>query len=727
MNIRLLIWGLIGLGISIGSCFGQTHSVARKWNEVLIQGIRNDFARPTANARSLFHISAAMYDAWAVFEPGVSPFFLGQKVGDFEIPFNGFPYQLDQRSSLRNETISYAAYTLMLHRYQYSPGFVKTKHLMDSLMIALGYQVGYTSSDYSTGSAASLGVYIGEQINLFGLQDGSNEAGGYVDLYYSPVNCPLNLTLSVPNFLEYANRWQPLQFGSSFVDQNGNAIQSGVTPFLGAEWGNVVPFALDKSSKTDFIRDGHNYTVYHDPGPPALIDTISGNSFNDPYKWGFTMVSAWSAQLDRSDGVMLDISPASIGNLDINQFPNSPTDYPKFYNFMMGGDISKGYSINPKTNQPYVPQLVPRGDYNRVLAQFWADGPSSETPPGHWFTILNYVADQPQLVKKFGGVGKLMDPLEWDVKSYLTLGGAVHDAAISIWSAKGYYDYVRPISAIRYMATRGQSSDPNLPRYSKAGIPLIKGLVELIQEGDSLAGPSNENINEIKIYAWRGFSVVKNPINVEAGVGWIMARDWWPYQKPTFVTPPFAGYTSGHSGFSRAAAQVLTLITGDEYFPGGLGEFVAKKDQFLFVEKGPSVDVILQWARYFDAADQCSLSRIWGGIHTPIDDLPARKIGSLVGNKAYQFANQYFQAFGNIENNIIGFPNPSSGIINVTGVPIDSINDFLIVDPLGQSMKALNYLKFVSGNQVVLDLSNLSKGVYFLVCPTVNPFRILLK
>ena len=43
----------------------------------------------------------------------------------------------------------------------------------------------------------------------------------------------------------------------------------------------------------------------------------------------------------------------------------------------------------------------------------------------------------------------------------------MHDAAISAWSVKGWYDYIRPISAIRYMADeQGQSSDPNLPNYS---------------------------------------------------------------------------------------------------------------------------------------------------------------------------------------------------------------------------------------------------------------------
>jgi hypothetical protein len=57
-------------------------------------------------------------------------------------------------------------------------------------------------------------------------------------------------------------------------------------------------------------------------------------------------------------------------------------------------------------------------------------------------------------------------------------------------------------------------------------------------------------------------------------VGWILAENWWPYQRLTFVTPPFAGYVSGHSTYSRVAAIIMDMFSGSPYFPGGLGEFV---------------------------------------------------------------------------------------------------------------------------------------------------------
>jgi hypothetical protein len=100
---------------------------------------------------------------------------------------------------------------------------------------------------------------------------------------------------------------------------------------------------------------------------------------------------------------------------------------------------------------------------------------------------------------------------------------------------------------------------------------------------------------------------------------------------------------SGHSTFSRAAAEVLTLLTGTPYFPGGMGVFDAPKNEYLVFEDGPSVDIQLQWATYRDASDQASLSRLWGGIHPPIDDVPGRQLGIKIGPQAFFKAQEYFR------------------------------------------------------------------------------------
>ncbi|NUN70931.1 MAG: T9SS type A sorting domain-containing protein [Bacteroidetes bacterium] len=605
----------------------------------MLSAIRKDFARPPIQARNLFHVSAAMYDAWAAFDATAKPFFLGRTVGGFTIPFNGIPVPSDLAAA-RREAVSYAAYRLLRQRYKFSPATADAYRRFDSLFVHLGFDTLFTSTNYSTGSAAALGNYIAQKVTEFGYQDGANELFDFGNAYYKSFNPALDPIKFGDSTIIDPNRWQPITVGT-FIDQNGNPIPVKTPPFLCPEWGNVVPFAMTAKDRTTYTRGVNKYHVYHDPGPPAMFDTTNPSSVgSELYKWAFTLVSIWQSHLDPSDSVKWDISPASLGN--ITSLPATNAELMAFYDQLNGGDKGKGRTTNPKTGQPYVPQIVPRGDFTRVLAEFWADGPSSETPPGHWYSILNHVSDHPQFQKRYKGIGPVMDPLEWDVKSYFMMGGAVHDAAISAWGIKGWYDYVRPISAIRYLADRGQCSDSTKPNYNKRGIPLIPGMIELVMPGDSLAGEGNKNVGKIKLYTWKGHYYIKDPRVNTAGVGWILAGDWWPYQRPSFVTPPFAGFISGHSTYSRTAAEVMTLLTGDEYFPGGMAEFEAKKNQYLVFEEGPSVDVRLQWATFRDASDQCSLSRIWGGIHPPIDDIPGRYIGMKIGPAAVAEADKFF-------------------------------------------------------------------------------------
>lgn len=617
----------------------KKHSIARIWSEELLGGIRNDLARPTVHSRNLFHTSAVMYDGWAVFDGVADTYILGKTLNGFTCPYEGMPSPADVAEA-RRQVITFAAYRLLSHRFAKAPGAAKVTKNFSHTMAALGYDKNFTSTDYSGGNPAALGNHLAQCMIDYGLQDGANEANGYAPLHYQSVNEPMApAEKGNPNLTE-PNNWQPLSF-EVFRDQSGNIFLGDTPPFVGPEWGRVEPFSLTVDDLTIHQRDGAQWYVYHDPGkPPHIEDVILGLPRGEYYKWGFELVAQWSAQLDPDDGVLWDISPASIGN--IQEYPTKLSQYTNFYKVEEGGDPSPGYEVNPVTGVPYAPQIVPRGDYARVLAEFWADGPDSETPPGHWFTILNYVSDHPLLEKRFKGEGALLDDLEWDVKAYFTLGGAMHDTAVTAWGIKGWYDYIRPVSAIRYMAGLGQSTNPNAMSYDPDGIQLKPGFIELVQSGDPLAGAIDENVGKIKLFAWRGPDYVPDPEVDYAGVGWILAEDWWPYQRPSFVTPPFAGYVSGHSTFSRSAAHVMTLLTGSPYFPGGLGEFHAPKNEFLVFEEGPSVDVILQWATYQDASDQTSLSRIWGGIHPPADDIPGRLIGDVIGPEAFDKAESYF-------------------------------------------------------------------------------------
>jgi len=631
-------------------------SVARVWNEVLLEGIRNDFARPTVHARNLWHSSAAMYDAWAAYDDTASTWLLGKTRADYDCRYTPPEFPRDTQLA-REEAISYAAYRIVRYRFRNSPGADFVAQLADDTMADLGYDTAETSTHYQNGSPAALGNYIAQCYIAYGLQDGSNEANQYAPRSYTVSNPPIEPELpGNPNIVDL-DRWQQITLTLS-IDQSGNIVD-GTQSFVGPEWGGVDPFSLTAAERTTCSRDGFDYPIYFDPGPPPKHAGSSAAA----YKWTHSLVAVWSGHLDPEHGrgaTLIDISPASIGN--IQGYPSSFDEHSEFYNLLLGGTPETGYDVNPATNAPYEPQIVPLGDYARSIAEFWADGPDSETPPGHWFVIVNTISEHPQFVRRFEGEGPVLGTLEWDVKIYFALGGAMHDAAITAWGAKGCYDYVRPVSAIRAMADRGQSSDPDDPDcpYNPDGIAYIDDpndpagdgsyrVIDCVRPGDPLAddpripGTDERNVGKIKIFAWRGPAYISNAVFDFAGVDWILAEEWWPYQRPTFVTPPFSGYISGHSTYSRTAAELLTLFTGDPYFPGGKSEFPAPKNEFLVFEEGPSVDLTLEWAKYIDASDQCSLSRLWGGIHPPADDIPGRLIGMKLGPEAFRYAREFFR------------------------------------------------------------------------------------
>ena len=620
-------WCYLTIALVVLVCTAATaeeseHAVPRQWKQELLDAITNDRARPPVHARNLHHLSVAMWDAWAAYDPMFFGYLHDEKASAADI------------DAARDEAISYAAFRLIWHRFESSLGLPVILPSLFSRMEALGYDPYF--DDTEGDSPAALGNRVAQTVIGHGLNDGSNEANDYANQFYEPINPPLDPhEFGNPDII-HPDHWQPLDL-DFWCDQLGNCFPlDEPVPFESPEWGMVTPFALGPDDlDVHPAPEGNEWWVYLDPGAPPFLAN-GETDFIDT----FVQVIEEASHLDPDDGVEIDISPASIGN-------NTP-----------GTNDGNGYQLNPVTGEPYHAQMVPRGDYYRVLAEFWADGPASETPPGHWFSILHYVSDHPLFVKQFAGQGEVLDGRDWYLRAYLALGGAVHDAAIAAWSVKGYYDYVRPISAIRYMAGQGQSSDPDAPFYHPEGLPLIDGLIELVTEASSAAGERHEHlvdsIGEIAIRSWTGH--VDNPETEHAGVDWILAGNWWPYQQPDFITPPFAGYVSGHSTFSRAAAEAMTLITGSPYFPGGLGEFPIPANEFLEFELGPSQDFVLQWASYADAADECALSRIYGGIHPPVDDIPGRLMGLEIGPKAFERAMHYIRGeaifrdrFGRVE------------------------------------------------------------------------------
>ncbi len=216
-------------------------------------------------------------------------------------------------------------------------------------------------------------------------------------------------------------------------------------------------------------------------------------------------------------------------------------------------------------------------DRQKVIAEYWADGPLSEFPPGHWCTIAQYVSRRD---------GHSLDD---DVKMFFLVANAVFDASIAAWTAKIRYDYVRPITAIRYL-----------------------------KQGK-------------KIRAWAGPG---------KGTQVIDGNTWIPYQVPTFRTPPFAEYVSGHSTFSAAAAAVLRHFTGSDAY----GDCQTVPEGWSRTEPGlvPARPVTLCWRTFTEAAEEAGISRLYGGIHFRQGNLEGQRIGRLVGEQVWTTARKYF-------------------------------------------------------------------------------------
>lgn len=219
-------------------------------------------------------------------------------------------------------------------------------------------------------------------------------------------------------------------------------------------------------------------------------------------------------------------------------------------------------------------------DRRKMISEYWADGPNTVLPPGHWNLFAQFVSRRDR------------HTLDQDVQMFFIMTNAVFDAGIACWDAKIHYDYVRPITAIRF---------------------LKKGR---------------------RIRAWGAPG---------QGTAVINGEDWKPYQPVWFPTPPFAEYVSGHSTFSAAAAEILKRFTGSDFF----GASVTISESILGIDPGvPSKPVTLRWETFTEAADEAGISRRYGGIHFRDGDLAGRAMGRAVAAQAWSRAQTLINGTG---------------------------------------------------------------------------------
>ncbi len=247
----------------------------------------------------------------------------------------------------------------MVARYLPSPRAEVAVTQLDDLMDALCYDRSIITTDGD--SPAAFGNRIAEEILAFGLTDGSNEAGGYVADYTS-VNPPLVVDRPGTEMTD-PNRWQPLEL-EVMEAQNGIPLEETVQTFVGPNWGSVTSFALPPADADGLTRRS---------GCRRRCSAIP--TTDDDFKAAVNEVIRYSATLDPASTETIDVSPAVQGDRELGTYD------------------SIGHEVNPVTGEPYEPNVVALGDYGRVVAEYWADGPMSETPPGHWNSIANFATD----------------------------------------------------------------------------------------------------------------------------------------------------------------------------------------------------------------------------------------------------------------------------------------------------------------------------------------------
>lgn len=227
-------------------------------------------------------------------------------------------------------------------------------------------------------------------------------------------------------------------------------------------------------------------------------------------------------------------------------------------------------------------------DKQKLIAEFWEDGAGTSFPPGTFMTFGEFVSVREN------------HTTDEDAQLFFALANAELDAGIASWEAKTHYDYARPVRAIRELGDLG-----------------------LIGEFDPALGG-------YAIEAW----------TPEQGVQKILASEFDSYQDPKAdASPPFAEYTSGHSAFSTAGAEILERFSGSDDFSASV-TFQPGTSRFE-AGRTPSEPLTLSWNTFSEAADESGLSRIYGGIHFTDGDVEGRSLGRKVGEKVWDFAQFY--------------------------------------------------------------------------------------
>ncbi|MEL6477504.1 MAG: DUF6851 domain-containing protein [Pseudomonadota bacterium] len=405
------------------------------------------------------------------------------------------------------------------------------------------------------GDAGLVGIDAANDLIALRSNDGSNQAGNYADTTgYQPVN---------PNPLEINDitKWTPENVPVDPEDEN--AEQSFLTP----QWQEVESFAIaeDEAGNTDFSE------IRPVAPQPFFTEAFAGSTLNFDDKTITLDADLTLGEDFFAAGSTIDVSKDLIGSV-----------------------INEGFITQAEEIVEFSANL---NDEEKIIAEFFEDGGGTPFPPGSWMAFGQFVSSRD---------GNSTDD---DAKLFLSLGNAVQDAGIATWEAKIFYDYARPVRAIRDLGELGLIGEEGF----------------------------DENTGEegFVIEAFGGF----NEDGTGRGTQTILAENFVTFQLPGGnVSPPFAEYTSGHSAFSAAGAEVLKLFTGSDEFGGSV---TFEPDSIIFERGVPEVETTLAWETFSEAADEAGLSRLFGGIHFNEGDINGRTLGREVGADAFELAQLF--------------------------------------------------------------------------------------
>jgi|GEM_PF-611765 len=202
--------------------------------------------------------------------------------------------------------------------------------------------------------------------------------------------------------------------------------EPNTTPYTPASVGvaaanAVIVFrSVDNSNQSNSYVDTSNYTPINTP-----------TTVNDPNHWQPLQIGATTQSFVTPHWSMVTPYALTTGS-QYRSILKAPADYVT---------EPQRYKVQAQQVVDYTANLT---DEKKVIAEYWADGPSSELPPGHFVLFAKDISTRDR------------HTIDQDVKMFFALTNAVFDAGIVAWDAKRAFDYVRPVTAV-HVAFAGQN------------------------------------------------------------------------------------------------------------------------------------------------------------------------------------------------------------------------------------------------------------------------------